>query len=192
MRKNTIKVTLREKKMANGKLSLYLDFYPPIFIPGTKKTTRREFLGIYIFKEPRTYEEKRSNIDMRHKAEHIRLIREEAANNSDFKFLKSRKTRISFLNYFKKKALKKNDKWMATYRHFEIFTHGSCSVEDINLELCNNFKNYLLAAHQIGRTKHSLSQNSAASYFSIFSSLLKIAFFEKLLDEDPNLILEKI
>ncbi|MCD8182391.1 MAG: phage integrase SAM-like domain-containing protein [Bacteroides sp.] len=81
---------------------------------------------------------------------------------------------------------------MATYRHFEIFTHGSCSVEDINLELCNNFKNYLLAAHQIGRTKHSLSQNSAASYFSIFSSLLKIAFFEKLLDEDPNLILEKI
>ena len=38
------KVQLRQKPLADGKLSLYLDFYPPIADPVTDKKTRREFL----------------------------------------------------------------------------------------------------------------------------------------------------
>ena len=38
------KVKLRQKPLADGKLSLYLDFYPPIADPVTGKKTRREFL----------------------------------------------------------------------------------------------------------------------------------------------------
>ena len=38
------KVKLRQKPLADGKLSLYLDFYPPITDPVTGKKTRREFL----------------------------------------------------------------------------------------------------------------------------------------------------
>ena len=41
-----IKVTLRKKPLKNGKLSLYLDLYPPIIRNG--KSTRREFLGLSI------------------------------------------------------------------------------------------------------------------------------------------------
>ena len=40
------KVKLRQKPMAGGKESLYLDFYPPIVNPQTGKSTRREFLKL--------------------------------------------------------------------------------------------------------------------------------------------------
>ena len=38
------KVKLRQKPLADGKLSLYLDFYPPITDQVTGKKTRWEFL----------------------------------------------------------------------------------------------------------------------------------------------------
>jgi len=46
------KVTLRQEKLKSGKLSLYLDFYPPIWNPNIKKMSRREFLGLYLIAEP--------------------------------------------------------------------------------------------------------------------------------------------
>ena len=52
-----IKVTLRQKKLKDGKLSLYLDFYPPIINDKGKKT-RREFLKMSILEKPKTQLEK--------------------------------------------------------------------------------------------------------------------------------------
>lgn len=46
------KVTLRQEKLKSGKLSLYLNFYPPIWNPNIKKMSRREFLGLYLIAEP--------------------------------------------------------------------------------------------------------------------------------------------
>ena len=48
-----INVTLRQKEISNGRLSLYLDFYPPILNPKTNEYSRREFLKIYLFKKPK-------------------------------------------------------------------------------------------------------------------------------------------
>ena len=41
------KVTVRQRKLAKGKVSLYLDYYPAIRHPRTGRMTRREYLGIY-------------------------------------------------------------------------------------------------------------------------------------------------
>ncbi len=49
-----MKVTLREKKLKHGRRGLYLDFYPPIIHPNTQKQTRREHLRLYIYKRPKT------------------------------------------------------------------------------------------------------------------------------------------
>ena len=43
-------VTLRQKELANDRISLYLDFYPPIYNVNKNEYTRREFLKIYLFK----------------------------------------------------------------------------------------------------------------------------------------------
>ena len=53
-------VHLRKKKIANGKVSLYLDFYPPIR-KGDGKFTRREFLNRYLYEKPMTLDEKNHN-----------------------------------------------------------------------------------------------------------------------------------
>ena len=57
-----IKVTLRQKPISKGRKSLYLDFYPPISIMGSDKTTRREFLGLYIFDKPKNPLQRESKI----------------------------------------------------------------------------------------------------------------------------------
>ncbi len=43
-----VKVTLRQEKLRSGKVSLYLDYHPPIWNPHIKKMSRREFLGLYM------------------------------------------------------------------------------------------------------------------------------------------------
>ncbi len=47
------KVTLRRRAVKDNKISLYLDYYPPIRVPETMKESRRESLGIYIYKSPK-------------------------------------------------------------------------------------------------------------------------------------------
>ena len=48
-----VKVTLRQEKLRSGKVSLYLDYYPPIWNPHIKKMSRWEFLGLYLYGEPK-------------------------------------------------------------------------------------------------------------------------------------------
>ena len=57
------RVTLREKKLSTGKISLYLDYYPPIINPKNGTETRREFLKLYLFSNPKTIEEKKQNTE---------------------------------------------------------------------------------------------------------------------------------
>lgn len=46
-------VTVRSKELENGRLSLYLDYYPPV-LGANGKQTRREFLKRYNFKKPKS------------------------------------------------------------------------------------------------------------------------------------------
>ena len=69
-----MKVTLRKKKIAKGRTSLYLDFYPAITVSGKK--SRREFLKIYTYDKPKTSTEKDHNKTAMISAEKIRGERE--------------------------------------------------------------------------------------------------------------------
>ncbi len=69
------KVTLRKRAVRDNKLSLYLDYYPPIRIPETMKESRRESLGIYIYKSSKNQMELEFNRDMLDKAEVEFLIK---------------------------------------------------------------------------------------------------------------------
>ena len=40
------KVTLRQREITNGRISLYLDYYPAVRHPETMIMSRREYLGI--------------------------------------------------------------------------------------------------------------------------------------------------
>lgn len=186
------KVTIRQRGISKGRYSLYLDFYPAIRIPETMQMSRREYLGIYIYEKPRTEIEKEYNREMLTKAEAIRAVRVQSIINENFGFLDKNKRNADFLDYFYQGSTRKDPKWSMVYAHFEKFVKGKCSFGDVTVDLCRKFRAYLLFTDQLKSKKLKVSQNSAAGYFSTFRSLLKIAYRDKLINENINDFLESI
>ena len=68
-------VTLRQRPIRNGRISLYLDYYPAVRNPKTMKLSRREYLGFYIYATPKNAIELDYNNEILAKAELIRCRR---------------------------------------------------------------------------------------------------------------------
>lgn len=80
------KVYLRKKKISKGRVSLYLDFYPPILIPGTNRTTRRYFLNVHLPEKPKSFAEREHVKSIMQKMEIFRLRVLEQIINGNFDF----------------------------------------------------------------------------------------------------------
>ena len=186
-------VTLRTRKIKNGEqLSFYLDYYPGYRDESTMKVMRHESLGIYIYAKPKNQRERDYNDHMREKAEALRCRRFESIVNERYDFFDKEKMKGSFLAYLKEKAEKKNTKWENVYKHFEKFCNGKCRFDEINVDLCNKFKEYLMTAPQTLHKEHRLHINSIAGYWSTFRAVLHTAYREHKIPENPNGFLERI
>ena len=142
-------VTLRTRKIKGGdQLSFYLDYYPGYRDESTMKVMRHESLGIYIYAKPKSQREKDYNDRMREKAEALRCHRYESIVNERYDFFDRDKMKGDFLAYFKQKADKKNCKWQHVYKHFARFCNNKCRFDEINVDLCNKFREYLMTAPQ--------------------------------------------
>ena len=186
------KVSLRKRLLPSGKITLYLDFYPPLRDPNTKKYVRHEYLGIYLKSDPRFKGDKEANKEKLIQAEAIRSERELAIIRGQYDFLDKTKWKMDFLAYFKTKLDTKDQKWIRVYDHFSNYCGGQCTMGDITVPFCEGFRDYLLNADQLRNPDKKLSQNSAAGYWSTFRGFLKIAYQEKLLKENVNDYLEAI
>lgn len=186
------KVTLRKREYPSGKVSLYLDFYPAIKNPRTGEESRREYLGIYIMKSPRTAQERRINATKMKQAEAIRAQRELSLINEQYGFIDKSKAKMDAVEYFYSLMLTKGPKWLGAYDHFNKFVHGKCAFKDLNVELCNGFREYLLTAKRLNSKKLQISQNSASDYWSTFRAFLASAYKEGYLKENINDNLDKI
>ncbi|WCM42695.1 site-specific integrase [Flavobacterium sp. CBA20B-1] len=191
------KVSLREKKINNGRKSLYLDFYPPIPHPKTGEPTRREFLGLYIFEKPKTPIDKQHNNETLKIGESIRQKRENFLNKpeiySEYEKEQLRKKEISelcFIDYFKKLTNKRAgssyNSWLSALNYLEAFTKGKLKFSDLNESFFEDFKEYLLTTKSKKSDKTTLSQNSAVSYFNKVKATLKQAYKDGLLQTDLN------
>ena len=94
------KVYLRKKKISKGKVSLYLDFYPPILIPGTNRTTRRYFLNVHLPEKPKSFAEREHVKSIMQKMEIFRLRVLEQIINEKFDFYDKIVEKTDFLDYF--------------------------------------------------------------------------------------------
>lgn len=186
------KVTLRKREYPSGKISLYLDYYPAIRDPRTMKMTRREYLGIYILKNPRTTQDRKLNASKLKSAEAIRAQRELSLINEQYGFLDSTKCKASVIEYFYSILPYHNKKWLAVYEHFYNYTHGQCTFDELTVDFCNGFRDSLLNRNCLRSERYKLSTNSASGYWSTFRAFLKIAFKEGYLKENVNDFLEKI
>lgn len=143
------KVTLRQKPISKNRQTLYLDFYPAIINQGTGKKTRREFLGFYIFDNPKKLVDKDHNKQVLQLVEQIKLKRENELNKPEIyselekEKLKTEKTgKGNFVEYFKKLADKYQgsnyDNWNIVYKYLDSFTNG-------NLTFLNLIKSSVMA-----------------------------------------------
>ena len=173
MRSSCVKVTLRQKPISKGRFSLYLDFYPEIRNPRTNKMTRREFLGMYIMASPATPVEKAFNEQMMERARAICCKRQLQVINAEFGFLDVDILNADFLEFFRETCRTKYQKWDIVYRHFEKFVGGKCKMGDINVDLCNKFRDYLLNANKLARLPHKgVSSISARLWLKILPEWL--------------------
>lgn len=197
------KVKLREKAISGNRLSLYLDFYPPITNPETGELTRREFLGLYVYEKPRNPIDKQHNKDTKLLAEQIRQRRENNINKPEvYTEFEKEQLRIKemgekdFIPYFKslvdKRKNSNHDNWVSAYRYLEKFTNGHLKFADLNEKFCNDFKEYLLTTKSNKSPKTKLAQNSALSYFNKLKAALKQAYKDGYLQKDLDSRVESI
>jgi integrase len=197
------KVKLRQKAISGNRQSLYLDFYPAIPHPETGESTRREFLGLYIFDKAKNPTDKQHNKETLQLAEQIRQKKENHLNKPEiYTGYELEQKRIkelgeqNFVAYFKtladKRKASNHDNWVSAYNYLEIFTKGNLKFADLNENFCNEFKEYLLTTKSNKSSKTTLAQNSAVSYFNKLKATLKQAYKDGYLTTDLNAKIEPI
>lgn len=166
-------VTIREKKLQDGRSSLYLDVY-------TNGKRSYEFLKLYLL--PETPQNRNANRELMELVERIRAKRLLELQHLKFGFTPEFKSRLNFLDYFKeqlKKRLKTGtnyDTWKITLVHLEKFAPKGLTFDQIDDGWMENFRNYL----QEGR-----SNNSAAAYFNVLKHCLHQAVRDRIIVDNP-------
>ena len=184
MRKSATKVTLRKRKLPSGKITLYLDFYPPVRDPRTLKLSRREYLGIYIVDKPRNTVDRQNNNEKIRIAEAIRSEREISIMKEQFGFADKTRFKVDFLAYFRNFCNETGQSSVPAVEHFEIYCSGECFVSDITIDYCEKFREYLTSGTAMLAKRKPLSNNRAAQLWSYYKACLRKAYKEGLLLED--------
>ncbi len=181
-----MKVFLREKKLSKGRRSLYLDFYPPIPHPETRKPTRREHLKLYIYEKPKTETEKDHNKETKILGETLRARRQLEIQSGYYGFLTAHNSKKSFIAFFEdftetKRATtsKSNyESYVSIGNYVKAFAGETCTFANVDEHFCRSFKDFLLKQER-------LSGNTASSYFDKFKYFIREAYKQKMLKENP-------
>ncbi|WP_167616708.1 site-specific integrase [Maribellus sediminis] len=179
-----INVRLRGKKLANGKISLYLDYY----VGYTKseanmiKTKRKiEYLKIYLFEPPKSPEERQKNRENLELAQNIRNKRESERLHNPEGFISPQKKKVNFFDFCQnyEDNYKKGDLRMikGAIRLFKEHTGEEyLKPKQIDAKIVSSFKDYLLLKFK-GETPYS--------YFARFKKILRAAVDDGLFTTSP-------
>ena len=182
-------VTLRSKKLAKGKLSLYLDFYPAIIHPKTGKPTRREFLKLKVFENPKNEIEREHNSTQVQLAEQIRSKRLMDIRNKEYGLKEHMDLDINFYNfyasiveeYYNNGSKGNYHSWKSSLDYWEKYLGKSLNSKQLLPYHVEKYREFLLSAKTLRNTDKQLSRNTASTYYKNFINVLKRAYKKKLL-----------
>lgn len=182
-------VTLRSKKLARGKLSLYLDFYPEIINPKTGKPTRREFLKLKIFENPKNEIEREHNSTQIQLAEQIRSKRLVDIRNKEYGLKEHMDLDINFYNFFSNivdeyynNGSKGNyHSWKSSLAYWEKYIGKSLNSKQLLPYHIEKFREFLLTTKSLKQPDKKLAKNTASTYYKNFINVLKRAYKKNLL-----------
>ena len=188
-------VKLREKVLANGNISLYLDIY-------RNGKREYEFLKLYLIKE-RTPQDRKQNEQTLLTAQAIRSKRQIEIQNGEYGFTKQFKLETPFLQYYRKMCEERHQNpdsngnwgnWHSCLKYLEVYCDEKTTFKDIDADWIEGFKEYLntVEKNTYKRTKNrnselfqGLSQNSKVSYFNKLRACINQAFEERIIPVNP-------
>lgn len=167
-------VKLREKTLADGRISLYLDIYHD-------RQRSYEFLNLYLEKN------NPNNRATRQLAEKIRSRRELDVDTEAHGFAPKQRRKENFLAYFTKLADTHEDRtktnWHTVKRHLEKYGGENVPFMQVTPRWLNGFKEYLGGV---------VSSNTAYNYFAIIKTAVRQAVRERYLMHNPCEEVERI
>lgn len=191
-------VYVRKRKGANGKMHLYLDYYPPVFNPITRVSRRHESLGMFVYEDPKNQMEKNYNDEMMKLAEAVRCKRSIAVMNNDLGFIEESFADKDFLEFFEYVSRHKDKSWTFSRAYFSKFMNGKCRFKDLTIQLAEDYKMWLMNGLYVDpksedkRKRKPLNNNTISKYYTIFRAVLRLAYRGKCIRENINEHLENI
>jgi len=187
-----MKVTIRKKPLSKNRNRLILDYYPALTNPLNGKKTRYENLRLFVYEVPSNQTEFTHNSETFKLAESICAKRQLDIQVQLHGFTPNHKKEQSFNAYFRRLADRKRGlnwhNWNSGVRYFELFVDRDIRFLDLDLNLCEDFKAFLLTEPKLRDARRGIGHNSALSYFNKFRAALKQAWREKLIDDDLHAI----
>lgn len=195
-----MKAKLREKKLKTGKLSLYIDYYPPVWNPVTKTYMRREYLNLHLFENPQSNFEKQQNELNQELAQKIYLKRLKSLVLEENRIFNKDILEGDFYiyanSYIRAKAREDIDvnHYSVTIKYLRNFVGDNCKFRHINEVFLTRFKDFLLNTYTIRHPhlKKKLDNNSASSYFDKILGIVERAFKDSILPENYVLKVDRI
>ena len=125
-----MKINLRKRKLKDGRVSLYLEYYRGYSkdINGKVKHDREfENLELYLYEKPKTPQQREENRSTFELAEKVRTKRQAEHDSGKFGFKTNTKVKANFLEYFRKltderfESKGNHDNWDSTYKHLQQY-----------------------------------------------------------------------
>lgn len=188
-------VKIREKKLANGNVSLYLDIY-------RNGKRYKEYLKLYLI-DAKTPIEREQNRQTLATAQAIKSKRIIEIQNGEYSFTHQFKEDTPFLEYYRKMVMERNTpdskgnygNWQSCLRYLEMYCDEKTTFRDVTPEFILGFKDFL---ENVEKDTHKrkgprreriefqgLSQNSKASYFRKLRACINQAFEERIIAINP-------
>ena len=186
---------LMQKTLADGRQSLYLEYYMgynKVFDENTgrehiKHIRSKEYLGLYLLSNPRTPEERQQNKETLALAAEIRIDKEKVLTARKYDKAAPVKQKINFLNFYEayikaytKKDIRMIEGALGRFRSFLAESYPNMKTnlkpEQITKEMMTKFVEYL-QAHSKGEGAHS--------YFKRFKKVIKYAVDQNIILKNP-------
>jgi integrase len=177
-----MKVTIRKRKTGKEKSFLYLDYNEY----GVRK---KEALNLFVYNNPKNKTEQYENKKTMELVERLRAEKTIILQDHQYGTKRIDTSDKNFIDYFKEKTNERFNSagnygnWDSVLKHLKKCFGKILKMADLNTETCNQFRMYL---ENKAKTKgnQSLSQNSKYSYLNKFKACLKLAYKEKLINEN--------
>ena len=181
-----MKISLSQRKLKDGRISLSIEFYrgSEITEDGKRKYFRSfENLETYLFIDPKSAKERKENKEALEFAENVVAIRKAEYAQGRFELKNTAKAKRIFLNFFadlaeEKRTLDSSNNygnWYSTYQHLKKVVPKNLTFEEIDENFIKKVRKYF-EKDAISKSEIPLSQNSKYSYFNKFKAALRNAF----------------